>query len=191
MKRWAAGALAVMFLCHGGASAQADQGGNLSVILSSVRYAETGLETARPVALGVVWGAPLGEHLAVEGRLLTGIYDDAITVSGLRREISLEYCLALHGKAIKSLSPAWSAFAMLGIARAKFSGGAVATPVVTSGGSVASATGVNRSDVQASYGVGVEYAIGARMALRVEWLHLLEGPNYKVEGSSIGITGNF
>ncbi|WP_298443015.1 porin family protein [uncultured Ferrimonas sp.] len=146
------------------ALACADNGAYVGVQYSNVDAEEVSLG-----ALGLQAGYQFSEYLSAEGRMGVGISDD--TYMGV--DIELNNYFGAYLKAQYPTASGFSPYALLGYSKGELE---------------ASFQGESLSEDESdmSYGVGVEYDLGNRFLLGVEYLVLIDKDGYEINNLSFG-----
>lgn len=163
------------------ASSYADESGfYLGAQLSRIDYKEDGFNAAHPTALGVLGGWRMNRYFALELRLGGGVASDSIdvpSVGSIDLKLRSFYSALLRGTL--PVSDQFDLYAVAGQTRADFSASALG----------ASSSG---SDSSFSYGIGVEFLMGAsHSAVGIEAGRFLSGSGYDADAFSINFRHNF
>ena len=147
------------------------------VNLSQASYEESGRGTAKPTVISATLGKVVNQNFAVEGRFGTGLTDDDLG-GGATRDVGVDFFLGAYAKGILPITPRFAVYGLAG---------------VTYGDLSASSGGLRFSDSDAdfSYGFGLDYQIGATTAINFEWARLFDGPDYKLDALSLGVSFRF
>jgi len=172
--RSSAGAIVTMaaLCCMGPALAQ--EGTYSGVSFVSVSYEEDGFPSTDPQAIAFKLGKKFHRNLALEARAGFGVGEDTVAFQGVPVEVRIDHYFGIYGKGIAPLSDSISAYGLVGLIAGK----------VTARGFGYSASS---SDTDWSFGLGLDLAVGRRLAIGFEWARLFEGTDFKVEAASLGL----
>jgi hypothetical protein len=165
------------------APAQAQQGAPAAgstyfgVSLSQVSYEESGRGTAKPTVIGLKLGKVVNQNFALEGRFATGLTDDSVGGGG-PQDVSVDFFLGGYAKGILPLSPRFSLYGIAGVTYGDLSAGS---------GNLR----FSGSDADFSYGIGVDYLIGATTSINFEWARLFDSSDYKLDALTVGLHFRF
>jgi opacity protein-like surface antigen len=165
------------------APAQAQQGSSAAgstyfgVSLSQVSYEETGRGTAKPTTIGIALGKVVNQNFALEGRFATGLTDDSVGGGG-PQDVSVDFLLGAYAKGILPISPRFSLYGIAGVTYGDLSAGS---------GNLR----FSGSDADFSYGIGVDYLIGATTSINFEWARLFDSSDYKLDALTVGLHFRF
>jgi hypothetical protein len=96
---------------------------------------------------------------------------------GGAQDVSVDFFLGAYAKGILPLSPRFSLYGIAGVTYGDLSGSG---DLRFSG-----------SDADFSYGIGVDYQIGATTSLNFEWARLFDTSDYKLDALSVGLSFRF
>lgn len=143
------------------------------ISLSQASYEESGRGTANPTVIGLTLGKVINQNFAIEGRFGTGLTDDNVGGGG-PQGVEVDFFLGAYAKGILPISPRFSLYGLAG---------------VTYGDLSASGPGLrfSGSDADFSYGIGLDYLIGATTSVNVEWARLFNSSDYKLDALTVGL----
>ncbi|HEX5094158.1 MAG TPA: porin family protein [Burkholderiales bacterium] len=173
--KWLLRSLAGIAACGALATGWAQEGTYAGVSYASVHYTQDGFPSADPSAAAFKLGRRLNPFLAIEARAGFGVGDDTVTYLGSPVDVSIDHYFGLYAKGILPLGDAFSVYGVAGVV-----GGRV----------IADGFGyrATRSDTGLSYGAGIDIALGRRWGLNFEWAELFKDSDFKVQGTSFGMT---
>ena len=181
MKPFVIAAVAVSAFALSPAQAQQSQSAAgtmyFGVSLSQASYEESGRGTAKPVVIGLSLGKVVNENFALEGRFGTGLTDDSVGGGG-PQDVGVDFFLGGYAKGILPLTPRFRLYGIAGVTYGDLSAGS---------GSLR----FSDSDADFSYGVGLDYAIGATTSITAEWARLFNSSDYKLDALSVGLNFRF
>jgi hypothetical protein len=146
------------------------------VSFSQATYEEPGRGTAKPTAIGLKLGKVINDNFALEGRFGTGLTDDDL--GGGVGDVEVDYFLGAYAKGILPLSPRFALYGLAGVTYGDLS---------ASGGGLR----FSGSDADFSYGIGLDWMIGATTSLNVEWARLFDASNYQLDALTVGVNFRF
>jgi outer membrane immunogenic protein len=173
--KWLVRALVGIAACGALGTGWAQEGTYAGVSFASIHYTQDGFPSADPAAVAFKLGRRLDRFLAVEARAGFGVGDDTVTYLGSPVDVSIDYYFGLYAKGILPLGEAFSVYGVLGV---------VGGRVIADGFGYRAA----RSDTGFSYGAGVDLALGRSWGLNFEWAELFKDSDFKVQGTSFGVT---
>jgi hypothetical protein len=147
---------------------------------SQVNYKEDGFAAAHPTALSVMGGWRVNPWFGVEARLGAGVASDSIAVPGVGSiDLKLRSYFSLLMRGTLPVSDHFDLYAVGGRTRADFSASAMGASV-------------SGTDANWTYGVGMEFLLGAsHSGVSLEAGRLLSGSGYDADIVSIGFRHNF
>lgn len=171
------GAVLGMLAALAGAPAQA-AGTYFGVAAGELRFHQAGSTTAETAAIEVKLGRRFSEHLGVELRYGTTTADDEVRRAGVPVNIDVERYYGVYALALYPLSYEVAFYGLAGVTRGEIG----AAP-----GGLVPAT----SDVEASYGLGMEMQVGTASALTLEWVQLFDERDFKATVLTAGLSFRF
>ena len=137
-------------------------------------YEETGLPSASPTGLELKFGTYVSDRAAFEGRLVMGMGDDSINISGFDVDIELDRAISLFLKGDLPLSSTANLYGLIGFTKGKIT---------------ASVPGFSFSvdDSGLSYGVGAEAELSNDVYVSGEYVFYLSEDTYDYSGFNLGL----
>jgi hypothetical protein len=148
------------------------------VTAGELRFQHEGASTAETAAIEVKLGRRFSENLGVELRYGTTTSDDEVRFGGTPVRIDVERYYGVYGLALYPLSYEFAFYGLAGVTRGEIG----ATP-----GGFVPAT----SDVEASYGLGMEMQVGTASAFTLEWVQLFDESAFKATTLTAGLSFRF
>lgn len=147
-----------------------------------VTYSETGIPDFEPTALAGRLGYFVHDQFSIEGRIGIGISDDSAVVDvGFGPEnVSLEVdsLVGIYGVAHLPLSDNASLYGVIG-----FTQGELTVKV--------SGIPFSGDDDDLSYGIGVDFGVGQKTSVNIEYMSYLDETAYDVTAIALGVNFAF
>lgn len=144
---------------------------------SFVNYEESGGLDADVGVLSLKFGTYLNEYFAAEARVGFGIDDDTVDVFGVPVEFEVDNFIGVYMRAEMPHDKV-RPYAILGVTR---------------GEATASAMGfsVSEDETDLSYGAGVDFVIGEKAGIDVEYMQLIDKSDFEITTINLGFKYRF
>lgn len=173
-----AGAALLTMTTAPGTASGADAGPYFGVGYAHMFYDETGVDTLSPSALAGLLGVRFTPNFAIEGRIGVGLADDSTVYLGVPVSLEIDNFLGGYARVMAPFGAGHDLYAIFGFTRGKLSASA-------------NNLTVSETETDASYGFGVDVALGRGGAVRVEYLWVHDKPGYTLDALSIGYVASF